>query len=225
MQSNPAEFVASTEGSPVSSDGERVALAGLDQLFEEESVKLETDNGLTLGQAEHYYGLPAREIKTKIKLGEIAGRKLGRKNWRVYPLGLPARVESQFPQSQATEPPFLLPPTVDPNLTEAPPKDVAPLVAAPETSTVSVPKETKPRRKLPQRVEADVVIEPVDVQVSPLTLQLQAKVAELEAKLEAAAYRNGYLEAKLEWAEGQVKLLSHQPKVQSALQKFFALFK
>jgi hypothetical protein len=56
-------------------------------------------------------------------------------------------------------------------------------------------------------------------------LQLQAKVADLEAKLEAAAYRNGYLEAKLEWAEGQVKLLSHQPKVQSALQKFFGLFK
>ncbi len=222
MQSNPAEFVASTEGSPVSSDGERVALAGLDQLFEQ-SVNSETDSGLTLDQAEHYYGLPAREIKTKIKLGEIAGRKLGRKNWRVYPLGLPDGEKSQFPK--AIEPPFLVPPTVDSELTEAPPKDVAPLVAAPETSTVTPPKETKPRKKLPQRVEADVVIEPVDIQVSPLTLKLQAKVAELEAKLEAAAYRNGYLEAKLEWAEGQVKLLSHQPKVQSALQKFFGLFK
>lgn len=218
MQSNPAEFVVSTEGDPVSSDRERVALAGLDQLFEETPIHSEADSGLTLDQAEHYYGLPAREIKTKIKLGEIAGRKLGRKNWRVYPLGLPAG-------EQATEPPFLTPPTADPNVTEAPAKDVAPLVAAPETSMVTPPKETKPRKKLPQRVEADVVIEPVDIQVSPLTLQLQAKVAELEAKLEAAAYRNGYLEAKLEWAEGQVKLLSHQPKVQSALQKFFGLFK
>lgn len=229
MQSNPAEFVLSTEEGQSNLDRERVTVSGLDHLFEE-TANAGADSGLTLNQAEHYYGLSAREIKAKVKLGEIAGLKLGRKDWRVYPLGLPTNIEPQFPKG--AEPPFLTPPVTDPELTAPAPIEAAPFVAVPvEMESMkaeprqSAPKEPKPRKKLPQRIEADVVIEPVDVLVNPLTLQLQAKVAELEAKLEAAAYRNGYLEAKLEWAEGQVKLLSHQPKVQSTLDKFFSFFR
>lgn len=146
---------------------ERIALTGLDCLFEE-TIADAPDAGLTIAQAVHYYGLPAKQIKAKVKAGEIPGIKMARKKWRVYPMGLPD--------------------------------------------------------SLPELVE-DTTVEPFSIEESPLTLQLKAKVAELEAKLEAAAFRNGYLEAKLEWSEGQVRLLTHQPKEKSFWQRLISVFR
>jgi hypothetical protein len=147
---------------------ERITLTGLDCLFEE-TIADEPDAGLTIAQAVHYYGLPAKVIKAKVKAGEIPGIKMARKKWRVYPMGLPDA--------------------------------------------------------FPQPAEEGILTIPFDIQESPLTLQLKSKVAELEAKLEAAAFRNGYLEAKLEWTEGQVRLLSHQPKEKTLWQKLVSTFK
>lgn len=165
MQSNRQP--ASEETQP-----DRLAVTGLDCLFEE-TIADEPDSGLTLAQAVHYYGLPAKEVKAKVKSGEIPGVKLARKRWRVYPLGLPDKL--------------------------------------PELAV--------------QTLDANDVVEPFDIQESPLTVQLKAKIAELEARLESAAYRNGYLEAKLEATEGQMRLLSCQPQPVSLMQKFFGLFK
>lgn len=168
MQSNPQP--ASEEAQP-----DRLAVTGLDCLFEETIVD-EPDSGLTLAQAVHYYGMPAKEVKAKVKTGEIPGIKLARKKWRVYPLGLPDNLSENVVETLAAS-------------------------------------------------DVDDVVEPFDIQESPLTVQLKSKIAELEARLESAAYRNGYLEAKLEATEGQMRLVSCQPRPVSLMQKFFGLFK
>ncbi len=164
---------------------------------------------LTIKQAVHYYDLPAKQIRHRIKSGEIKALRLGGESgrkWRVFPQGLPqsllAMYESELPAIEADDP-SLAPAFESVRSLSEPDRPIETGDSSSSWSTESVLEEK--------------------VAVRDLLMELHGTIRDLEEKLEAAAYRNGYLEAQVEGLESRIKLISLKQYSQPWWRRIFRL--
>lgn len=155
---------------------------GMEEFFED-CTERDLEKSLTIKQAVHYYNMPPREIRAGIKSGQIKALRLGGQNgrkWRIFPQGIPQHLADRY---ASTMPPIE---PDDPSFLPAFATGISSPVPAPDSNDI-----------LDQKVT-----------VRDLLADMQGAIADLEEKLEAAAFRNGYLEAQVAGLEDRLKLIT-----------------
>jgi hypothetical protein len=144
------------------------------------------DGGLTVKQAVHFYNLPAKAIKERIRRGEIPAVGMpGRKGWkwRIYPDGVPEECAVVSPGASSSH--------VVGATAFAPEIDFFPYPSADTSEHISCS----------------------HVSNTQTSQELLKALKDMQARLEAAAYRNGYLEAQLASMQERCALLSDSQHV------------
>jgi hypothetical protein len=148
------------------------------------------DAGLTVKQAVHYYNLSPKTIKERIKRGEIPAVSMpGRKGlkWRIYPDGVPEGCTAVAPETVGSA------------------SDCADS-GSPETNCA--PDTSANGRVSTTHSPGEVCTPSICTPDSHATRELLVALRDMQARLEAAAYRNGYLEAQLASLRERMALLT-----------------
>ncbi len=207
--------------SPVSSDG-------LDDFFASEAKEgvlkdsFSPQQGIPVEVAAERLGLSVSGVLKRLRKGSLPGFKIPSRRgekWLVSPEGLLGRtplivedsfvsglpepvIESVFFSNNHTAESFdtELPLTLEDSSEEssAPEKDSSEESSAPEKDSFVPEKDSF----VPEKESSIGSVE------MALFEDLKFRCAELESKLQAAAWRNGYLESKLEERDQQIKLLT-----------------
>lgn len=189
------------------STNEVVSVEGMEAFFDEnaaEAAAALVDTGLTMKQAVHFYNLAPKLIRAKIKNGEIPAVRLelaGKRKWRVYPGGVPEMYANLVKDLSADMVADDMPTGFfdeDPDL---------------------LPEWTE--EVLPERIQ---VVTESYLDMAQANRELLDRVKELESRLEAAAYRNGYLESQLESTQEKLRCLTlrnQETHWWSGLSRFF----
>lgn len=196
-------------------DVETVTTEGFDGLFQGGSTPEPGQNqggstpepGLTLKEAVEFYKISEKSVRIRIGQGKIPAIKVAGNNgpeWRIFPNGLPTPEPDRNQGDSSVEP--------DRNQSG---------------STVEAEPVEEPTRVEPTWCEAENV---GAVDSAPLDQARNERVEELgqllsiissqAEKLEAANYRIGYLQSKVENQEEQIKLLTCSERSNSWWQSF-----
>jgi hypothetical protein len=194
-----AQHVSIPNGNP-EAHNDVVSVEGLESFFDLDELP-QNDTGLTMKQAVHFYGVTPKLIRERIKNGEIPAVRMevgGKKKWRVYPAGVP----ESFLNSLAYKGPCF-DPTSQSNpfqSNQAPAVDPAAFL---DEDPDFLPEWTE--EVLPEQIQ---VVTESYLDMAQANRELLDRVKELESRLEAAAYRNGYLESQLESTQEKLRCLT-----------------
>jgi len=199
---------------------DRLAIEGMEHVFAADGaasgpsdghpdISGEVDQGqdgrvsdaLTIQQAVHYFGLPASVIRQKIDREEIAAiriRSSAGPEWLVYPDGLPGVLIACREPSAIRAATNSLPANQPLSLSE-------PIARLAGDTPVESSQQWLANHSC---ATADLAVQGSFERT--LIEELWIRVSDLESKLEAATYRNGYLEAKLENYQDQIRLLTER---------------
>ena len=155
-----------------------VSVEGMDAFFDL-SDPPHGDSGLTMKQAVHYYGLGSKVIRTKIKNGEIPAVRMDFGSKKKWRV-YPGGVPDFYATGELAVPAAFS--DDDPDL---------------------LPEWTE--EVLPESIQ---VVTESYLDMAEANRELLERVRELESRLEAAAYRNGYLESQLDSTQEKLRCLT-----------------